>query len=272
MDEANRSSFTTRKMTHDLPPMPLHHTEKENDGTPPTTRSSLPSTSSPTRKSKDALLVPFQPLVFDVATSASNGYTASQCRSSNDRNVVTPSPLRNGPTSPKTKSSSSSSSTEYLSESSLRSASPVSSTTFPTTSTTTPSSCGAVDIPSPMALKFTSLTTCDVRQPISTTTSTNATSNSIELILQRYPKELWSTDSSKITKMQQLVMSLTTNSNETDSSIAAIEIAHLLMTDMMQLHQMLIGAEHCITELQKGYNPSVCLGKSANEECESNAL
>jgi hypothetical protein len=306
----DENSVTSRKMTGELPY--LNQTEKENDFAPPI-RSSLPpvlslsSSSSPPRKSNAALL-PFQPIDVAVVTAATTRTvgTPNQCSSNNNnRNVVSPtlSSLWNTTTTtPMTKSSpimintdddndttsctdasnkfSPSSIAECFDASSLRSTSPVSSTTFPSTTTKSSSTslCDDVDMPSPLSLKFSTLSRTDLHQPITTTPTTdNGTTafTSIESILQHYPKEL--SVASKITKLNQLALSLAkSGSNEGDknmleTSVAATEIVQIVMTDVIRLHRMLVRAEHRITELQNGHPPCLCPDREPSEECNFKA-
>ena len=266
MDDKSRNSMTIRKMTRELPP--LSHTEKENDITPTIRSSLLPvSSSSPIRRS-NATLIPFQP-IDEVAVTTNTDGISNQCRvNSDDRHMRIPNTNVNGTsyTAITTSSSSNKSSrTEYLDVSSLRAISPVSSTTFPTTSTTSSSM--------PLEYNDTS-TTCHVHHP----SIHSSITTSIESILQQYPKEFISKDSSKMIKLQQLASSLMTNDHNegengtgtTERNIAASEIVHIVMTDMIQLHEMLSLAKNQITELQNGNVQSLCRDRPSNEERHSN--
>lgn len=266
MDEMNQNTTASQKMILEIASSP-NLSEKENDDIS-SLRSSLPPISSSSTRKSHVSSLPFKPI--DVVTvTTTTGCISNQCRVSRNKGVTPTSVSFERNTTPMSTSSSiivatndddipsytntaatntnkSYCSMKSVGGASLRSSSPVSSTTFPTNinATSLMSLCGKVDTSSSLSLDVTSMS--DLHHPI-------------ELFLQQYPTELLSRDSSKITKLQQLAMSLTTATDDTEGErgttetcIAsnATELVNTIMTDMLQLHQMLMRAENRISELQ----------------------
>ena len=237
----NRNSITARKyrvrITQTAP------VEKENDIAPPQRMSLSPISSTATSicGNSSVSFHSFQPIVVNTADQKGRNNTTNSSSAflpENDVDAITSCANATTGTSTTTNTSSSSG-TECLDASSLRSLSPVSSTTFPTTTL-----CGDFDKSSTLPVNDT-LTKSEVHHEATRI-------NTIESILQQYPKELMSLtkNSPKIAELQQQLDGNTTTESNVATTTAAAEIVGIIVSDMMQLHQVLVQVESNIKKVK----------------------